>query len=78
MENLIKNIEKRFENMFEHDFLTLFPEIFLINATIILLIYGVVFSTSKKYDYPSLVHNVSWLGLLNVVDLGGCIWENEG
>ncbi len=47
--------------MFEHDFLAPFPEIFLIIATIILLIYGVVLSTSKKYDYPPLVRNVSWL-----------------
>nr|QGQ61936.1 NADH dehydrogenase subunit 2 [Riccardia planiflora] len=53
--------------MFEHDFLALFPEIFLINATIISLIYGVVFSTSKKYDYPPLVRNVGWLGLLSVL-----------
>nr|YP_004927653.1 NADH dehydrogenase subunit 2 [Treubia lacunosa]AEH99700.1 NADH dehydrogenase subunit 2 [Treubia lacunosa] len=53
--------------MFEHDFLALFPEIFLINATIILLIYGVVFSTSQKYDYPPLVCNVGWLGLLSVL-----------
>jgi len=29
-------------------------------------------------DYPLLVHNVSWLGLLNVVCLGGRVWENEG
>jgi NADH-ubiquinone oxidoreductase chain 2 len=45
--------------MFEHDFLAPFPEIFLIIATIILLIYGVVLSASKKYDYPPLVRNVS-------------------
>nr|YP_010881113.1 NADH dehydrogenase subunit 2 [Pallavicinia lyellii]WIA66615.1 NADH dehydrogenase subunit 2 [Pallavicinia lyellii] len=50
-----------------HDFLALFPEIFLIDATIILLIYGVVFSTSKKYDYLPLVRNVGWLGLLSVL-----------
>jgi NADH-ubiquinone oxidoreductase chain 2 len=64
--------------MFEHDFLTPFPEIFLINATIILVIYGIVLSTSKKYDYPSSMCNVSWLGLLSVVRLGGHVWENEG
>jgi NADH-ubiquinone oxidoreductase chain 2 len=64
--------------MFEHDFFTPFPEIFLINATIILLVYGVVLSTSKNYDYPPLVRNVSWLGLLSVVRLGGRVWENEG
>lgn len=37
----------------------------------ILLIHGVVFSASKKYDYPPLVTNVGWLGLLSVVRLGG-------
>ncbi len=59
-------------------FLAPFPDIFLTTATIILLIYGFVLSTSKKYDYSPLVRNVSWLGLLSVVRLGGRIWENEG
>ena len=35
-------------------FLAVSPEIFIINATFILLIHGVVFSTSKKDDYPPL------------------------
>nr|WDS46530.1 NADH dehydrogenase subunit 2 [Aristolochia fimbriata] len=48
-------------------FLAVSPEIFIINATFILLIHGVVFSTSKKDDYPPLVSNVSWLGLLSVL-----------
>nr|WEB51407.1 Nad2 [Zea mays] len=48
-------------------FLAVSPEIFLINATFILLIHGVVFSTSKKDDYPPLVSNVGWLGLLSVL-----------
>lgn len=52
-------------------FLAVSPEIFLINATFILLIHGVVFSTSKKDDYPPLVSNVGWLGLLSVARLGG-------
>lgn len=52
-------------------FLAVSPEIFIINATFILLIHGVVFSTSKKYDYPPLVSNVGWLGLLSVARLGG-------
>ena len=59
-------------------FLAVSPEIFLINATLILLIHGVFFSTSKKYDYPPLVSNVGWLGLLSVARLGwqhvfGCV-----
>ncbi len=63
--------------MFEHDFLAPFLKIFLINATIILLIYGVVLNTSKKYDYPPFVRNMSWLGLLSVVCLGGHVSKNE-
>lgn len=51
-------------------FLAVSPEIFIINATFILLIHGVVFSTSKKFDYPPLVSNVGWLGLLSVARLG--------
>nr|WGH58916.1 NADH dehydrogenase subunit 2 [Sapria himalayana] len=46
-------------------FLAVSPEIFIINATSILLIHGVVFSTSKKDDYPPLVSNVGWLGFWN-------------
>jgi proton-translocating NADH-quinone oxidoreductase chain N len=53
--------------MFDNDFLGLLPEIFLMSATIILLIYGAVFSTSKQYNYPPLVRNVAWLGLLSIV-----------
>jgi hypothetical protein len=64
--------------MFEHEFLAPFPKIFLINATIILLIYGVVLNISKKYDYPPLVRNVSCLHLLSVVCLGERVWENKG
>jgi hypothetical protein len=52
-------------------FLAVSPEIFIINATSILLIHGVFFSTSKKDDYPPLVSNVGWLGLLSVARLGG-------
>nr|YP_009730983.1 NADH dehydrogenase subunit 2 [Epirixanthes elongata]QBB73131.1 NADH dehydrogenase subunit 2 [Epirixanthes elongata] len=48
-------------------FLAGYPEIFIINATFILLIHGLVFSTYKKYAYPPLVSNVGWLGLLSVL-----------
>ncbi|KAK8309168.1 hypothetical protein V6Z11_D02G108500 [Gossypium hirsutum] len=50
-------------------FLAVSPKIFIINATSILLIHGVVFSTSKKYDYPLLVSNMGWLGLLSPPNL---------
>nr|UTM91993.1 NADH dehydrogenase subunit 2 [Gastrodia kachinensis] len=48
-------------------FLAVSPEIFLINTTLILLIHGVFFSQKKKDDYPPLVSNVGWLGLLSVL-----------
>nr|YP_009532255.1 NADH dehydrogenase subunit 2 [Chrysanthemum boreale]YP_010745470.1 NADH dehydrogenase subunit 2 [Chrysanthemum x morifolium]AYA29366.1 NADH dehydrogenase subunit 2 [Chrysanthemum boreale]WEU53264.1 NADH dehydrogenase subunit 2 [Chrysanthemum x morifolium] len=56
-------------------FLAVSPEIFIINATFILLIHGVVFSTSKKFDYPPLVSNVGWLGLLSVT-IAHLFWNN--
>ena len=48
-------------------FLALLPEIFLVNATIVLLIYGAVFSTSKKHNYPPLVRNIAWLSVLSIL-----------
>ena len=54
--------------MFENDFIGLLPEIFLLSATIILLIYGAFFSTSKEHieRVSPLVRNVAWLGLLSI------------
>jgi len=54
-------------NLFENDFLLIFPELFLLSSTIILLVYGVVFSTSSEYNYPSLNRNVACLGFLVLV-----------
>lgn len=59
-----------FFGIFEHDSFALLPEIFPVNATIILPIYGVLFSTFKQYDYLLLVCNVGWLGLPSVMCLG--------
>ena len=56
-----------FLNLFENDFLALFPEIFLITSTLFLLMYGVTFSTSKHYNYPILIQNVGWLSLLSLI-----------
>lgn len=55
-----------FFNLFENDFLALFPEIFLISSTIFLLMYGVILSTSKNYNYPILMKNMGWLSLLTL------------
>lgn len=49
--------------LFENDFKAVFPELFLVLASIILLMYGVVGSTSAKKRYPLLLSNTSWLAL---------------
>ncbi|EFN50545.1 hypothetical protein CHLNCDRAFT_28998, partial [Chlorella variabilis] len=43
--------------LFDNDFQLLFPEIFLVVAAIFLLVYGVIFSTSKNKNYPLLLTN---------------------
>ena len=53
--------------LFDNDFQALFPEIFLVSAGIFLLIYGVIYSTSKDKNYPILLNNISWLTLLALV-----------
>jgi NADH:ubiquinone oxidoreductase subunit 2 (subunit N) len=52
--------------MFDNDFLALLPEMFLINATILLLIYGVVYSNVQRLFEP-LVRNIAWLGVASIL-----------
>jgi NADH:ubiquinone oxidoreductase subunit 2 (subunit N) len=52
--------------MFDNDFLALLPEMFLINATILLLIYGVVYSNVQRIFEP-IVRNVAWLGVASII-----------
>ncbi|MFB1019077.1 MAG: NADH-quinone oxidoreductase subunit N [Flavobacteriales bacterium] len=55
-----------FTHLFENDFYALFPELFLTTVTMVLLMFGVVWSTSKAHGYPVLVRTVSWLGVWSV------------
>ena len=55
---------ENFLYLFENDFLALFPEIFLLNAILILLFFGVLKTSLRKG--PPLVENISWLGLLSI------------
>jgi proton-translocating NADH-quinone oxidoreductase chain N len=48
-------------------FKAIFPELFLVLATIFLLLYGVIYSTSSEKKYPLLLNNMSWLGVLCLV-----------
>ena len=50
--------------LFDIDFQIVFPEIFLSLASLFLLMYGVIYSTSKTKNYPVLVENMSWLVIL--------------
>lgn len=52
--------------IFENDIKGVFPELFLVSVTLLLLMYGVVLTTSKTRKYPLLVGNVSGLSLLSL------------
>jgi proton-translocating NADH-quinone oxidoreductase chain N len=53
-----------FSNFFENDFILILPEFFISITIIFLLFYGVIYSTSKYYNYPILSSNISLLILL--------------
>lgn len=53
--------------LFENDFKAVIPESFLVLASLILLIYGVVYSSSKKSGYPILMHGLGWLVQLSIL-----------
>lgn len=44
-----------------------FPELFLIFSLLCLLMYGVVYSTSKKYAYPIVINSHIWLSILTYI-----------
>lgn len=52
--------------LFENDFKAILPELFLVFACILLLLYGVILSTSTSNKYPLLLNNISWLSLLSL------------
>ena len=49
--------------LFENDLKAVFPELFLVIASISILLYGAIGSTSAKKGYPLLLSNCSWLAL---------------
>lgn len=53
--------------LFENDFIAICPEFFLIIGTIVLLMYGVIYTTSKYKNYPILHTNITWLALINLL-----------
>ena len=63
--------------LFENDFLALFPEIFLVSASLILLSAGVLLSTSPKYGQPILVTQCSWLAIYSLILYGVLLHNNN-
>jgi len=52
---------------FDNDFKVVMPELYLFFAILILLSYGVVYSTSRIFNYPILQVNVGWLTVLTLI-----------
>ena len=52
-----------FPHLFENDFYAILPELYLTLSTLVLLLFGVFYSTSKKHQSPSMMQTVAWLGL---------------
>jgi proton-translocating NADH-quinone oxidoreductase chain N len=50
-----------------NDYLAVLPEIFLIVSINIVLLYGVIYSTSPLFDFPLLINNISWLSVLILI-----------
>jgi len=55
-----------FPTLFLNDFKLALPEIFLVTVSMVLLVYGVVYSTSREKAYPILAGNVSRLALFTL------------
>lgn len=49
--------------LFANDFLYLMPEIFATLAVIVLIVYGVVYTTSSQYKHPLLARNMVYLSI---------------
>lgn len=65
-ESLIINKADYMIFLFENDFKCVLPELFLTIVTLLLLIFGVIFSTSKKNKYPLILYNLCWLSLYTI------------
>ena len=55
---------------FENDFYGIIPELFLLLSSLSLLMFGVVYSTSKEHGSPSLMKVMSWASVLCLVLTG--------
>ena len=51
--------------LFENDFKLIIPEMFLVIIILLLLVYGVLYSTSKVKNFPIILKNISILSLIS-------------
>ncbi len=75
----ISKMNINFFNLFENDFLAVFPEIFLLTSTIFLLLYGVFFHPMSQTGFatPSLfLQNIGALSLLTIALTLGLLLNN--
>ena len=52
---------------FENDFKAIFPELYLIGASIAFLLFGSLLTTSKSSKYPMLLGSLNWLGVIAIL-----------
>lgn len=55
-----------FLHFFDNDFKIVVPELYLFTAILFILSYGVIFSTSKSYNFPMIQLNVGWLSVFTL------------
>ena len=62
---------------FENDFYGILPELFLLGASLTLLMFGVIYSSSPVFGTPSLMKITSWLSILSLILTLGLVVNNS-
>ena len=62
---------------FENDFYGILPELFLLGASLTLLMFGVIYSSSPVFGAPSLMKITSWLSILSLILTLGLVVNNS-
>jgi proton-translocating NADH-quinone oxidoreductase chain N len=65
-----------FSLLFINDIKLGLPELFLATSILILLTYGVIYSTSHQYNYPLIRRNISGLSILTISLTVLLLWNN--
>jgi len=54
-------------DIFQNHLKTIFPELFLLTAVTILLVYAVIYSALARYKYPILTTVIGWLSVQTLI-----------